>query len=278
MHPYGFGLPNRRLGRKDRDPVNTKDWNFDQLLINNPKYRLLSLPTETQNRKHLIEILDQGNLGSCVSNAGMGALRVRHSIQGIVNPDLGSRLWGYSLVRGYIGTNDEDSGGYCRDFFRGVTEYGFPKEKDYPYDISRFTEKPAPEELHDAVDQTDPVRYWSITQKGSARLDPIRQAIANGFPIQIGTLVDTKFLMHDTSAVLEKPTGSIEGGHSIFIVDYSQKGCLIVNSWSEDWGDAAGTPFHGGLAWMSWDYIFWNETSELWVVEHAPYFGEKEAA
>jgi len=245
--------------------------------------------TRTENLdmlEHILEVLDQGPVGSCVEHGGFGAVRVKHSVSGIENPDLGARGPGYYILRGYLGTELEDSGGYIRDFFRGLNKYGFARDRDYPYDPEALADaflrgdappdKPPPEFFRDAFDQRLPAVYSRITSLGSQRVAELKAAIDARNPIVFGALVGYDFL--DWRGAIETPcplnTGGLAGGHCCYAVGYNTAGLVCVNSWGAHWGDK-------GKFAISWDDVLRGSVDDLidvWVVERAPYYSDEVAA
>lgn len=234
----------------------------------------LSLPRSVDHRDKVVEILDQGYIGSCVSNAGFGAIRVKHRMQGIKNPKLGNRLHGYWGARAYAGDILSDSGSMIRNLFRFVNAAGYMPEEDtaYKYDESTFKEGPNRREQRRMADQKNKVNgkvsYLRINESWSLREERVKQALANGNPIVFGTNIAAEFSSYK-QGLLDRPavTAEIIGGHAMYLVGYEPDGCWGVNSWSQNWGD-------GGFFKMSWDYLCWEHTIDLWAVEKAPYYSE----
>lgn len=239
---------------------------------------------------NVAEVLDQGPVGSCVLHGGFGAVRVKHSVDGVQNPDLGARSVGYNLLRGYIGTETEDSGGYIRDFFKGVNRYGFAREKDYPYkprelaayfaDPDRRSkpppDKPPPEFFRDSFDQKEPAVYSRISSTGAARIAEFKAAINARQPIVGGAMLGWDFLDWNGSIGIACPltTGGQAGGHAFYGVGYNPIGLVCVNSWGVRWGE-------GGLFTVSWNDAARGTVDDLidvWVVERAPYYSQEAAA
>lgn len=229
----------------------------------------LGPPPESASIRHrVVDVLDQGNIGSCVANAGMQAIRMMNW------SPLGARLWGYWLARTYHGMEGFDTGTHIRSFFRAMNSYGFLAERDYKYgyQTSHYSTGPPPKAFRKAFDQRDPsnpFKYRRIFGKLSERADIVRRAIAAGHPVVFGTDVSITFQrLRGHSGVIGRPhSDDLAGGHAMVIVGYDAEGFEIVNSWGERWGN-------GGFAKLSNDYIMWDKTRDLWVVESAPTFSE----
>lgn len=237
------------------DPPDDRDKNAHDVLA------LTSVPDSFSLRDKVLQVLDQGSIGACVSNAGMQAIRVK------TQEDLGSRLWGYYLARTYHGAEKQDRGTHIRFFFKAMNKFGFLPESDLEYNTSRYDKKPPMLSFRDAFDQREPTRYWRIFSHGEVRLEEIRRAVSQGHPVVFGTDVDRDFTGNRISALVERPQGNIAGGHAMVIVGYDRDGFEVVNSWGRAWGQK-------GFFRMSNDYLSWENTRDIWVVERAPRFSK----
>ncbi|HEY3496148.1 MAG TPA: C1 family peptidase [Polyangiaceae bacterium] len=219
------------------------------------------------------EILDQGDIGSCVANAALGAVRLKQKVQsGERMPELGSRLLTYYLCRGYIGTEESDSGCHIRDAFRGFNQYGFCRESAYPYRTSRFAQKPPAHLFTRAFDQRDPARYWRISSHGEQRIAELKAAIDAGNPIVCGAMIGQAFLDWDGTIGMKCPMSvGAAAGHAFFVAGYHEHGVVCVNSWGRDWGDLG----RFCVAWDSPELGDADKLLDVWVVERAPQFSDE---
>ena len=270
--------PSRGLGWKP-DPVqpvlDRVDHDAAALLVTAPPV----LPTATDLRHLVVEILDQGQLGSCVANAGMQAIRMAHRAQTIADPTvppLGSRLFGYYWARAFSGDVNRDEGTHLRDFFRGIAKYGFCPEAFWPYsDVrgvnARFCRLPGGNALRMAYDQHGGdfgyARIYDDTPAG--RLTAIRQAVAAGYAVVFGTLVSETFCIGVGSVAVRAPTQKsdvIAGGHALTIVGYGADGTFTVaNSWGPAWGV-------DGYCYFAPEYVSWEKSQDFWIVKNPPRF------
>jgi len=196
------------------------------------------LPPMVNLRTKMPAVLDQGNLGSCVSNAIANALRFCL----VKNKKLAftpSRLFIYYNGRVIEGTVKEDSGLYCRDGCKSVAIYGTCDEKKWPYIISQFKTKPTAPCFLEAKSHT--LRsYFKVQHNATA----LKTALAEGFPIVCGVLVYESFLSNKVSktGVIPQPntrTEDLLGGHCILIIGYDDRNQIFYgqNSWGTGWGD-----------------------------------------
>lgn len=175
---------------------------------------------------------DQGNLGSCTANAVAGAVR-------FVDPTvLMSRLYNYYYARALIGTINSDSGAYVSDAANVTKTKGIPQETTWPYDISKFKQKPPSAADTDALS-----RKTTTIQALSNTVASIKAAVAGGYPVIIGFTVYTSMFSDNclTTGNIPMPSGgeSVEGGHCVCVWGYDDgtSKFLIRNSWGTGVGD-----------------------------------------
>src|SRR4029077_1186493 len=109
------------------------------------------LPAAVDLRPQCPPVYDQGELGSCTANAIAGAVQFDEIRSGIAPTWTPSRLFIYYNERVLEGTVGTDSGAQLRDGIKVIAADGVCPEADWPYDISRFTERPSPQAYADAV-------------------------------------------------------------------------------------------------------------------------------
>lgn len=251
-----------------QDHPDRRDYRFSEFT----RYRKLAPPPSHVDYTHAIQsVLDQQQLGSCVSNAGFGAIRLKHALDGIQDPLLGNRLHGYWGARAYDKNIHWDAGSRIRNFFRFVNSVGFmpEEETEHGYDILKFQEGPSRAEQRRMFDQKDKgdVRYYRIDETGRHRKEQIMLALSNGAPVVFGTDINQKFLEHRGGNLIKDFSGPSVGGHAMYGAGYNPEALITVNSWGKHWGK-------DGLCAMSWDYILWENTRDIWAVSQAPYYSE----
>jgi C1A family cysteine protease len=225
-----------------------------------PPAFLTALPPFTDLRKHCPAVYDQGQLGSCTANAIGGAIEFERLKQDL--PDyVPSRLFIYYNERVIEGTVNSDSGAMIRDGIKSVASQGVCPEPEWPYDISKFTEKPPAQAYSDA--KTDrAVSYQSLVQD----LNQMRGCLASGYPFIFGFTVYESFESPAVAQTGHVPMpGPLEravGGHAVMAVGYddASQSFLVRNSWGPAWGMA-------GYFSMPYTYLIQDGlASDLWTI------------
>jgi C1A family cysteine protease len=253
------------------DPPKAKDFNAVLKI-----QRTLALPLHVSLRNLIIAILDQGRLGSCVTNAIAQVWRAALIRAGIADPFLASRLFLYYFARALSGSTQRDAGTYIRAGFDIIRKLGAPREEIWPYsdDLDTFRTMPSATALHAAYDQRAGVGYYRISEEGADRIAVIQQALAAGFLVVFGTQVSNRFQtwrVEFPPLTIPGGTEAILGGHALVITGYDARGPEIVfeilNSWGPGYGDAGYTKFTA-------EYIAWEGSQDFWIVEALPNFSE----
>lgn len=229
------------------------------------------VPETSDNARLILDILDQGGLGSCVGNGVTQAGRAEMVRAGAVGPALGSRLWVYYLARAADHDTANDDGCQIHNAAAAIARYGLPPEEVWPYSDANgpsapFAKMPSPEAWRAAFDATFGLREHRITSSGAARVDDVKRALGQGRVVVFGTDVSEDFCAgrFDPTVPLDPPVGQkIAGGHCRVYVSHDARGVKVANSWSAGWGD-------GGYSIDSWDYVTWSGTTDLWVFDAMP--------
>jgi hypothetical protein len=206
------------------------------------------LPDRIDLRSDCPPVENQLQLGSCTANALVGALEFLQIKLKQPLVDL-SRLFVYYNEREMEGTVDQDSGAALRDGIKSLRDNGICSEDLWPYDISRFRERPPQNCYQKALDHQI-IEYQSIRT-----LDEARTCLAEGFPFAFGFAVYSGFESDAVakSGVLSYPTKTEEykGGHAVMAVGYDDKSqrFIVRNSWGWDWEQA-------GYFTMPYEYAF----------------------
>lgn len=220
--------------------------------------------------------LDQLAPNSCISNAIAMQIRIDWRRQGIMAPLLMSRRFNYHTLRAYNGDQKNDVGGYIRNGYRALQKFGFCTEDKCKYDVTKINEAPLPDAYMEAFDQKTMSAYYRLDlmplyllsgeAKANERLRRkllIRKAVANKQSVTFGTRIRPGF-SYDR-AIEDVPGPESDGrGHAMLIIGYDgDESVDVLNSW----GAGSGKD---GVVKLTWDYILWDHTEDMWVSNNAP--------
>lgn len=213
------------------------------------------LPSTVDLRAKCPPVFDQGDLGSCTANAGVGA-RMYQSVSTML-----SRLDLYYCERVLEGTINQDSGASIRDICKVLNKWGVCEESFYPYDITKFTQPPSPAAACNAF------KYIINVYHSLSTLDDIKNYLAfNQKPIIMGMDVYTSFesdkVAKTGSVPMPKKNEQMLGGHAVLIVGYSntKKKLIVRNSWGTNWGME-------GYFYLPYDYVSKGLAYDFWVID-----------
>jgi C1A family cysteine protease len=231
----------------------------------NNDWRDLSYTPSTAPLKAMVDmrpwaspVEDQLHLGSCTANAVVGNYELQ------LNKDYKdryadlSKLYVYYNARLISKSTDEDSGAYIRDGIKSVQKYGVCTEKLWPYNISKFTEKPSDECYSDAANRLIK-NYFRVSE-----FNDILDALSNDKPVVIGLLVYESFdeiTFQNNTIYPPSNDESPLGGHAVLLVGYDMlaKRLLARNSFGINWG-------MNGYFWIDFEYAK-NEIMDSWVFD-----------
>jgi C1A family cysteine protease len=227
-----------------------------------PVTNLAALPSRADLRPQCPkEVYDQGQLGSCTANAIAGALEFDQIKEADKTIFTSSRLFIYYNERAMEHTVNTDSGAQIRDGIKSVSQVGAPPEADWPYDITKFTEKPPAKAYTDAP-LGKALQYQRVTQV----LNQMKGCLASGYPFVFGFTVYESFESPQVASTGVAPMPAsgekVLGGHAVVAVGYEDSSqCFIVrNSWGPGWGMAG---------YFSIPYAYLNDSNlsdDFWTV------------
>ncbi len=166
-----------------------------------------------------------------------GALEFDQIKQKRPNPFTPSRLFIYYNERAIEGTVASDSGAQIRDGVKSVNKRGAPPETDWPYDITKFTEKPPEHAFLDGM-KNQAILYQRLTPT----LSQLKGCLASGFPFVFGFTVyesfESKAVAQSGHVPMPQADEQQLGGHAVLAVGYqeSDQTFIVRNSWGPDWG------------------------------------------
>lgn len=233
------------------------------------------LPVSVDLRQWFSPIEDQGDLGSCTANAGIGLLEYYERRAFGLHLDA-SRLFLYKVTRNLMGETG-DTGAYLRDTMKAMVLFGVPPEQYWQYDIPRFDEDP-PAFCYAFAENYKTIKYYRIDPPGmntTAILSTIRQKLAAGLPQMFGFTVYSSIPPSgDGRGEIPYPKRGerVLGGHAIVAVGYddnkiigADQGALMIrNSWGTEWG-------MGGYGWLPYKYVEMGLAVDFWALVKADY-------
>lgn len=233
------------------------------------------LPASVDLRQWCAPVEDQGDLGSCTANAGVGLMEYYERRAFGKHLDA-SRLFLYKVTRNLLGWKG-DTGAYLRDTMKGMVLFGVPPEKYWPYNISRFDDEPTAF-CYAFAQSYQAVKYYRLDPPGTAPgkvLENIKRYLAGNLPCMFGFSVYSS--MPGTGdgkgeIPYPGPEDKLEGGHAVVAVGYDNatkigkdKGALLIrNSWGSDWGDK-------GYGWLPYRYVQDGLAEDFWSLVKAEY-------
>lgn len=230
---------------RNRDPHDSRDHVLRMMRTNRLSVGELDVFTGLS-----LPVYDQGQLGSCTANAGVLYRRwlAQKFPQYTVGKDQDlSRLFLYYTERAIDGDIQDDAGSTTRTCCQAICKVGICPESDFPYDISTFTDQPAPQSY------TDAVPYKGGAYHRAPDADTVISVLVSGYPSLLGVTLYPSFESIDSTGFMPMPDAGEENdpeGHEMVIHGYSssRKAFRVQNSWSADWGDR-------GKFWMPEAYL-----------------------
>ena len=203
-------------------------------------------PSFVLNQKNII-ILDQGSLGSCVSNAFAQFINI------VTNNTLEiSRLCHYYCGRAINGeSSTRDSGLTLRVAASIILKYGAARENIWPYIISRFSQLP-PLDVFQNSKLFQQYSYVFINQDLIILKTFLND---NKVPIIFGLMIYSSFIKQSVAktGIVPMPNRRRErilGGHCALMIGYNDtnRTFICVNSWGKYWGSE-------GFFTLPYDYV-----------------------
>lgn len=212
-------------------PFDERDWSAEQVLVAAD----YTPPATFDLRPRLNPVVNQGRLGSCVSQA---SACMREFQEGFDNRYMSTRFV-YNLRED---TNTE--GMYVRNAMKTMQNMGICTDQTFPY---YETGTPHAEAIKEAS---------SFKIQSYARLNTIKGtklALSTNGPVM------ATYDVYNTGRTFWKPEQAedkVIGGHAVALVGYNTEGFILRNSWGRRWGD-------GG--YVTWPYSEFDRCLELWT-------------
>lgn len=237
-------------------------------------YPLEALPEAVDLRKYCSPIENQGSLGSCTAQAGVGLVEYleRRALSRHVD---GSRLFVYKATRNLLGWRG-DTGAYCRTTLKALAKFGVCPERYWPYVISKFDDDP-PAFCWAYAAQARALRYFRLDSYRRSRpelLELIKTMATMGMPPIFGFTV-YNFGDEEGNFPMPKEGDRVYGGHAVMCVGFDDNhtvdgtnGALrIRNSWGTGWGAS-------GYGWLPYGYVLQGLTRDWWTIFAQDYIGD----
>jgi len=194
-----------------------------------------------------INVLNQGNIGSCVSNSFSQYISMMTS----KNVNI-SRLMHYYCGRSIEGSSStEDTGLDIRQAAKIISRYGAVAETHWPYLTSNFSILP-PLNVFQKSLYFKKYIYTFVNQD----INSIKNVLnVIKLPIIFGIMVYDSFMTNSVAntGIIPMPnvnTETLQGGHCIVMIGYNDttQMFLCVNSWGISWGQK-------GLFYIPYAYV-----------------------
>jgi len=217
---------------------------------------------------------NQGRIGSCTANAGVGLVEYYEN-RAFGNFTDASRLFLYKVTRNLMGASG-DTGAPIRTTMKAMRLFGIPPEQYWAYDTDQFDVEPSA--FCYAYGQNfQAIKYYRLDPLGTSRqelLERVKQFIDKNFPSMFGFTVYNSIRAARGSGEIPFPhqNENVTGGHAVIAVGYDDEkeiqnprpgskktvgAVQIRNSWGTGWGDE-------GYGWLPYEYILQGMAIDWW--------------
>lgn len=252
----------------------------------------LGSPTSVDLREWCSPIEDQGQLGSCTANAGVGMMEYfQYRAFGIYLD--ASRLFLYKVTRNLLQWTG-DTGAYLRTTIKALAGFGVCPETYWPYSDSITGQNGSPDDPFEIepsgfcyafAGNYKATTYYRLDPPGTdaeALLTTIKNNAAAGLPCMFGFTVYSSYNQTGSNGgkfPYPKRGDAVVGGHAVMVVGYddniviengvggpSTMGALLIrNSWGTGWG-------MGGYGYLPYQYVLGGLAEDFWSVISAGFF------
>ncbi len=232
------------------------------------------LPGAADLRPWCPPIEDQGQLGSCTAQAGVGLVEY-FQIRSFGTHIDASRLFLYKATRNLM-HQAGDTGAYIRLTMGAMVLFGVPPEEYWPYHADEFDREPTAF-CYAFAQSYQSISYYRLDPPGTGReelLGRIKTNLAAGLPSMFGFSVYSSISQAEDGGKIPfpAPRERLRGGHAVAAVGYDDAleiqndspggprttGALLVrNSWGAGWGDE-------GYGWLPYEYVLRGLAVDWW--------------
>ena len=260
-------LRHEKLGQR---PISTM---LKTLKLNGKSKVGASAPADL--RTYCSKIEDQGLLGSCTANAGVGIVEYYERRAFGKHIDA-SRLFLYKVTRNLMKLTG-DTGAHLRTTMGAMALFGVPPETYWEYKVADFDVEPSAF-CYAFAQSYQAIQYFRLDPLGiprAALLNRIKLFLKAGLPSMFGFTVYSSYTQASGDGKIPFPCRRERwvGGHAIVAVGYNDKckiinrncgetktGALLIrNSWGTGWGDH-------GYGWLPYEYVLQGLATDWWTV------------
>jgi C1A family cysteine protease len=235
-----------------------------------------ALPASADLRAWCSPIENQGALGSCTANTGVGMVEYfeRRAFGKYIDA---SRLFLYKATRNLLHLTG-DTGAFLRSTMGALVLFGVCPEEYWPYAIADFDKEP-PAFCYAFAQNYHAISYYRLDPAGvtpPALLTRIKTNLAAGLPSMFGFTVYSSYNQATTTGKIPFPTlnETVVGGHAIMAVGYDDGmkikntnpgavettgAFLFRNSWGTGWGNK-------GYGWLPYEYVLKRLAVDWWAL------------
>jgi C1A family cysteine protease len=238
------------------------------------KVKKMTLPASMDLSQWFSAVENQGSLGSCTANAGVGM------VEYFENKAFGkyidaSRLFLYKTTRN-MSKSTGDTGAFLRTTMGAMVLFGIPPEEYWPYVIADFDIEPSAF-CYAFAQNYKTITYYRLDPPGTTKedlLSRIKTNLAAALPSMFGFTVYSSYVQAESTGKIPYPTAGekIVGGHAIVAAGYNDNmkiqntnsgsgtttgAFLIRNSWGPEWGN-------NGYGWLPYEYVLKGLAIDWW--------------